>query len=266
MRLLSLVLSLVCTTVSAHELWLEPLNFQIESGGTLQANLVNGENFEGTRLAYIPQRFEHFIVRNEGGIASVSGRVGDVPAVNQRTQTDGLHVVAYQARNATVSYETWEKFQKFVDHKDLGDQVRAEHEARNLPLSDFTEVYSRYSKALFGVGDAQGSDARLGLTTELVALTNPYTDDLSQGMQVALFYQGEPRRNEQIEVFERTTSGSVAVFLVRTNDAGVASVPVKRQHSYMLDAVVLREPSSRVAADTGGVWETLWANMTFAVP
>jgi len=50
------------------------------------------------------------------------------------------------------------------------------------------------------------------------------------------------------------------------NSAGVALVPVLAGHAYMLDAVVLREPSAVLAEQTGAVWETLWANLTFAVP
>ncbi len=34
----------------------------------------------------------------------------------------------------------------------------------------------------------------------------------------------------------------------------------------MLDAVVLREPSEALAAERDVVWESLWANLTFAVP
>ncbi len=63
------------------------------------------------------------------------------------------------------------------------------------------EAYSRYSKTLIGVGKSAGADRRTGLETEIVALTNPYTDDLSRGMRVQLFYRSEVRPNAQIAVF-----------------------------------------------------------------
>ena len=82
----------------------------------------------------------------------MTGRAGDRPALNQAPIAEGLNIVVYQARNATVSYETWEKFQGFVDHKDFGD-VLTQHQARNLPEAGFEEVYSRYSKTMIGVGN-----------------------------------------------------------------------------------------------------------------
>ena len=53
---------------------------------------------------------------------------------------------------------------------------------------------------------------------------------------------------------------------MQTDDNGVATFPVRPGYSYMVDAVVLREPSDRLAEQFGAVWETLWANLTFAVP
>ena len=54
--------------------------------------------------------------------------------------------------------------------------------------------------------------------------------------------------------------------MVQTDGEGIATIPVKSEHSYMLDAVVLREPTVQLAADTDAAWETLWANLTFMAP
>ena len=265
MRVLAIIFSIFCSPVVAHEFWIEPMAYQIGADGKLRANLVNGEEFDGMHLAYLPQRFANFVIFNGQDSKRVDGRPGDIPALDQAPIGDGLHIAAYQARRATLRYDDWAKFQKFIDHKDLGD-VLPVHRARGLPEERFTEVYSRYSKALFGVGDAGGSDRRVGLETELVALDNPYTDDLSAGFRVQLHYRDTFRSNEQIEVFERAADGAVAVMLYRTDEQGIGTFPVKPGHDYMVDAVVLREPPSEVAEATGAVWQTLWANLTFAVP
>ncbi len=265
MRLFAIVFALLSTPLVAHEFWIEPQAYQVAPDGRMIADVVNGQEFAGNRQPYLPQRFAHFVDFAGGKVANVSGRPGDTPALDAPATPEGLHVIAYQSRNATVDYETWEKFQNFVDHKDLGD-VLTRHRARGLPEANFIEVYSRYSKSLIGVGDAAGSDVRTGLETEIVALTNPYTDDLSSGMRLQLFYRQDVRANEQIEIFEKSASGAVNIFLVRTDAQGIATVPVKPGHSYMADAVVLREPNASVAADTRAVWETLWANLTWGVP
>lgn len=265
MRLLALIFGLLAAPATAHEFWIEPLAYQIEADGSLEANIVNGEEFTGPDLAYLPQRFVNFVLFAGNASARVDGRPGDVPALQQEPVAEGLNIAAYQANNATVDYAEWEKFQRFVDHKDFGD-VLSLHEARGLSPNGFKEVYSRHAKTLFGVGNSEGSDRRVGLETEIVALTNPYTDDLTNGFRVQVYYRNDLRANTQVEVFEKAANGRVDISLYRTDDQGIAVFPVRPGYRYMVDAVVLREPSERLVELHGAVWETLWANLTFAVP
>ncbi|MBE0413418.1 DUF4198 domain-containing protein [Yoonia sp.] len=265
MRVVTFILAVAAAPAAAHELWLEPHAYQVPAEGSLQADIVNGENFDGIILPLLPQRIVNFVIFANDQAARVQGRPGDRPALNQPPLAPGLNIAAYQAQNATVDYETLGKFETFVDHKDLGDVI-AVHRARSLPEEDFKEVYSRYSKTLFAVGDAVGADRRVGLETELVALTNPYTDDLSNGVQVQLYYRENLRADEQVEVFEKAPDGAVAITRYRTDDQGIATIQVKPGHEYMVDAVVVRIPNDALMDETGAVWETLWANLTFAVP
>lgn len=265
MRKLALIFSILAAPLSAHELWLEPTAYQVPADGRLTGNIVNGQNFEGVILPYVPQRFVHFKDFAGDKAVDVDGRAGDTPALDMAPLAEGLNVVAYQARFSTVDYETWEKFASFAEHKDLGDLLER-HQERGYPMENFKELYSRYSKTLIGVGNSAGADRRVGLETEIVALTNPYTDDLSGGVKVQLFYQANARANSQIEVFEKAPDDTVGIFLVRTNADGIATIPVKSGYSYMADAVVLRDPSESNAASTGAIYETLWANLTFAAP
>ncbi len=261
----ALILALVAAPANAHELWIEPLQYQISPDGTLEADIVNGQEFSGAKQPFLPQRFVNFLLFVGEDVARVSGRPGDRPALNQPPLAEGLNIAGYQANTATVTYENWEKFQKFVDHKDLGD-VLSRHRARGLSENGFKEVYSRYSKTLVGVGNSVGTDLRLGLETEIVALDNPYTDDLSGGMRVQVFYRENTRPDTQVEVFEKAPNGSVNITLYRTDANGIATFPVRPGHEYMTDAVVLRVPSQQLQDVSASVWETLWANLTFAVP
>lgn len=264
MRILPLLFALVGAPATAHELWIEPLAYQIEADANLEAHIVNGEEFEGTKLAFLPRTIQNFVVFSGQQMARVDSRIGDRPALNRAALGDGLHIIAYQTNPTTVNYPNWEKFQKFVDHKDLGD-LRPIHNERGLPEENFLEVYTRYSKSLIGVASGAGSDRRVGMETELVALANPYTDNLSE-MPVQLHYRNDVRANEQIEVFEKAPDGTIEITLHRTDDDGIGRFPVKPGHAYMVDAVYIREPSESLAAETRGVWETMWANLTFSIP
>lgn len=261
-RAFSIALTTLGATVAlAHEFWIEPAQYQVQSGAPLVADLRNGQAFSGVELAYFTKRFQRFDMIQTGQTAPVDGRMGDVPAIQTTAADDGLLVIVHQTMPKSLKYTTWQKFAQFAAHKDFPDMA-ARHDARGLPEKGFRESYTRYAKALVGVGDARGADAPTGMETEFVALANPYTDDLSRGMGVQVLYRNAPRANVQIEVFDRAPDGQVTITLSRTDSHGKAAIPVVAGHIYLLDAVVLRD----APADGEEVWETLWAALTFAVP
>ena len=263
MRIVPLLIVLAAP-VHAHELWIEPADWQPVPEGRLEADLVNGQLFDGLKLPYLPHGFSRLEVVSGDMSVPVEGRIGNSPAIDQAAVPGGLAVVVYQSTPSTVVYKDWAKFLKFVAHKDLG-AIEAEHKARGLVETGFKEVYTRYSKALVGVGTGAGADKREGLETEIVALDNPYAGPLT-ALRVQMFYQDAVRANAQVEVFEKAEDGAVVVTLQRTDANGIAVLPVRSGYTYMADAVVMRVPSEALAAKYGAVWETLWANLTFAVP
>lgn len=264
---LSLIIFLApaATPAVAHELWIEPVDYRPAANSKIAAHIVNGEKYKGFNLAYLPRKFKTFITVSGSGVTPVEGRIGDSPALQLDKASEGLHVVVYQSTPDTVTYRNFDKFQSFANHKDFPGVGEA-HSKRGLPDKNFREVYTRYSKSLVGVGRGAGQDSRTGLETEIIALDNPYTDDLSDGMRVQLWYGDDVRADAQVELFEKSEDGEITITLHRTDIHGIAVLPVKLGHEYMVDAVVLREPDAVLAGENNAVWETLWANMTFEVP
>ncbi len=258
------VVLMMSATVQAHELFLQPDSYQLDTGKPLVAEVKVGEAFEGSRSIYNPDKFRRFDVADGDKVSSVPGRLGDLPSVNLTTETAGLHILIHVSTDQKLKYTDFKKFEKFARHKDLLPAIAA-HDTRGLPKDSFIEAYSRYAKSLIAVGEGGGTDRAFGLETEIVALDNPYTDDLWGEMAVQVFYQGNPRANAQVEMFERIGK-DVTITLHRTDANGKAFVPVQPGGEYMLDAVVIREPNKDLAADLDAVWETLWANLTFQVP
>ena len=265
MRVFTLVLAILASPVAAHELWLEPGDFTVPAEATVTAQIVNGSDFTGQNLPFLPQRFARFDDVVNGRASAVPGRVGDIPAVQLANPPEGLNVLVYQARNATVDYKDWATFVRFTEHKDFPGILEG-HAARGLPEEAFREVYSRYSKSLVAVGTGAGTDSRTGLETEIVALTNPYVDDVSGGMRFQLWYGDAPRANVRFEVYDRSPAGAVTQTFYTTDARGMVTVPAKPGYTYMADAVLIREPAAALAQETGALWETLWANMTWAIP
>lgn len=245
----------------AHEFWIEPQEYQVQSGAPLIADIRNGQFFAGSSLVYFDKRTARFDMVSNGQVVAFQGRMGDVPALQTVAPQDGLLVIVHQTTESSVTYSQWEKFRNFATHKGFPEAI-ARHKTRGLPETGFNEVYTRYVKALIGVGSSKGADDVTGMETEFVALANPYTDDLTVGFPVMLLYRGAPRAQAMIEIFARSPDNMVSISKTHTDANGRAMIPVQTGYTYLLDAVILREP----AADSTGVWESLWAAMTFAVP
>jgi hypothetical protein len=263
------ILAVIAATVPAgksraHEFWISPDNYAIETGDKLLAALRVGQNFSGSAFAFIPQNFSRFEIVTGDQVTPVEGRMGDLPALNIEAGTDGLAVVVHQTTPLTLNWAEWQKFVDFCKHKDF-DWAIADHRARGLPETGFRESYTRYAKSLIRVGSGAGADKAVGLETEIVALANPYTDDLTAGMPVLVLYKGKPRMDVQVEVFSRDGDGSVEDRFYRTDMDGTALIPVAPGTEYLFDAVVMR-PSTGEPAEGSPVWESLWASLTFRTP
>ena len=118
------------------------------------------------------------------------------------------------------------------------------------------------------MGEGAGEDRAYGLLTEIVALENPYTGDMSDGLDVQLLFEREPRANAQIEIFSKSLDDDTAeaeISTVTTDEEGFATVPVEAGRQYLLDAVVFREPVEDLLPRFDPQWETLWASLTFGL-
>lgn len=268
MRLLSLCLSAAVSVAAAlpalsHEFFIEPLQYRIAPDQPLMADIRVGQQFKGSAYSYIPQNIARFDLVMGDTVIPVTGRAGDRPALNMPAPAEGLVTVVHQTTDTFLTWTDNAKFVGFVEHKDF-PWVLDQHKARGLPDTGFKERYSRYGKALIAVGDGAGEDREVGMLTEIVALANPYVDDVSGGMPVLVLYEGKPRTDTQVEVFARAPGAEVTDSFYRTDAEGKVTIPVEPGVEYLFDAVVMR-PLDAVA-DGDPVWESLWASLTFEVP
>ncbi|SDY40166.1 protein of unknown function [Jannaschia faecimaris] len=254
---------IVATPLQAHEFWIEPLDYTVDAGATVQATFRNGQEFAGSALSFIPNRSARFDMVVSGNRAEVPSRIGNNPAFDVEDLPEGLLTIIHETTDNTVTYSEWVKWVNFTNHKDFTFAQQG-HLDRGLSEENFKESYRRFAKALVAVGDGAGSDADRGLRVEFVAQANPYTDDMSGGLPVLLMFDGAPKVDAQIEMFDKAPDGSVEITLHRTDAEGRATLPVDAGHEYLLDSVTILPMEPAVEGDP--VWETLWAALTFAVP
>jgi uncharacterized GH25 family protein len=256
--------ALSTAAATAHEFWLAAEDYTIAPEDSLRVGLRIGSEMKGSPLIYLPKDIARFEVIQADTTRPVTGRMGDNPARVMDGLTDGLAIVVHETNDSTLTYTDFAVFQRFVAHKDFATAL-ADHAARGLPEKHFRETYRRHAKSLVAVGSGAGADRAVGLPIEIVALANPYTDDLTQGLPVLVLLDGAPRADGQVELFQTAPDGSVTITLHRTDSAGRAILPVQPGMEYLVDSVVLR----RLANDdprAGPVWHSDWASLTFRVP
>ena len=128
--------AVLCSTSlgQGHEFWIDVEDWQIAPGEQIVGDLVNGQNFEGVRQAYLPTQFRRFDITMGDLVTPVPGRTGDRPALSAQILGEGLASVQHVTTDRRVAYNEFEKFVSFVEHKAAPWVVDA-HEARNLPTA-----------------------------------------------------------------------------------------------------------------------------------
>ncbi len=245
--------------VQAHEFWVEPLSYEVSLGDEIAVDLKVGQLFEGRPYPYLSHKFGRYQITDADGVHDLISDEGDIPSVVYDATVPGLHVIAYDALAEQLTYDDFQDFVDFVEEEGLPATVER-HRERSLPETGFTESYTRNAKALVQVGPALAADTDVatGMDFELVALRNPYLPGAS--LPVKLLRQGAPVPDAQVALFQRVGS-KVERTIYRTNDQGVADIPLRGDGIYLLSAVHMAES----AEDTGAVWHSTWASLTFAI-
>lgn len=265
MRILALLLTLVFTSAQAHEFWLSPLDYAVPVGAPVVADIRVGENFSGSAYVWLGRNVAASALVQGETVKAARSRLGDLPALHYGDLEEGLAVLVHASRHTRLVYDSWEEFAKFASEVDETWAIAA-HEARGLSRDEVTEGFARYAKSLVAVGDGAGADRFFGMPMEIVALANPYTDALPDGLLVQVLREGEPFGDKQLQIFSRSSSGEVLSSTVRTDAEGGAIVPLRPGAEYLLSSVLLREAPELVAGSLSVAWESQWASLTFRVP
>ena len=251
--------------VYAHEFWISPVNYNLDAGQPIVADFRIGQDFSGSRQSFLHHRTVRHEIFHSGKSKKVLGRNGDRPAFQTNGLSDGLAILVHETSDNTLKYNDYEKFKNFVVHKGFNGVLNA-HKARGLPKTGFSESYRRYTKSLIAIGHGGGKDTAVGLDIEILALENPFTEDINGGMRVQVLMHGKPRSYVKVELFQKLIGSdeTVEVTSYLTDINGIAIFPVQAGYEYMVDNVALIPLEPKKEGDP--VWHSLWANLTFSVP
>ena len=269
-KLCLLGVSVVClfiNTVHAHEMWIQPLNYSVKAGKKIFANEIVGQNFKGNTYAYLESSYKSLDITVGSKTTAISSRLGDLPAIQEDTNKEGLHIITAETTASELTYDTLEKFTKFLKQDGL-EWVFVEHKKRGLPEKGFTEVYRRNPKTLVKVGHGKGQDKLFGLPLEWLVETNPYTTSKGN-IKAQLFWQGQPAAKMHVNVFNKPKRNSPNSELIKTrlttDTEGRVEIPRANGGLFLINSVKMIQPNAKTTKETGAVWESIWGSLTYEV-
>ena len=243
-------------SVYAHELWLEPLNFNFNNKELFKTNINIGQDFKGSSFGFYSPNKKKLYLENKNEVTNLSQRNGNFPAIQTLVFGQGFHVLNYETNNELLKYDSVEKFEDFI--KEQGLQSTIDKFDRNkIP----TENYRRFAKVLITDGNKGFFIQKPKLDFEIIALNTPY-EEKSIFFEFQLFEKNKPLGNWQITIFSKDENSSYKE-KIKTNSNGEGKIRVIENRTYLLSAVKLDKVNYLQKIKYKSDWFSLWASLVF---
>lgn len=240
--------------VHAHELWLEPINFNFNNKELFKTNINIGQDFMGSPFGFYSPNKKSLYLENRNKVTKLSQRDGDFPAIQMLISEQGFHVLNYETNNEFLKYDFVEKFEDFV--KEQGLQSTIDKFDRNkIP----TENYRRFAKVLVTDGNKGFFIQKSKLDFEIIALSTPYKLKNSF-FEFQLFEKNKPLGNWQITIFSKDENNTYKE-KIKTNSNGVGKIRTIENRTYLLSAVKLNKANYFQKLKFKSDWFSLWASL-----
>ncbi|MDB9987125.1 DUF4198 domain-containing protein [Candidatus Pelagibacter sp.] len=240
--------------VHAHELWLEPINFNFNNKELFKTNINIGQDFMGSPFGFYSPNKKNLYLESRNKVTQLSQRDGDFPAIQMLISEQGFHVLNYETNNEFLKYDSVEKFEDFV--KEQGLQSTIDKFDRNkIP----TENYRRFAKVLITDGNKGFFIQKSKLDFEIIALSTPYKLKNSF-FEFQLFEKNKPLGNWQITIFSKDENNTYKE-KIKTNSNGVGKIRTIENRTYLLSAVKLNKANYFQKLKFKSDWFSLWASL-----
>ena len=240
--------------VHAHELWLEPINFNFNNKELFKTNINIGQDFMGSPFGFYSPNKKSLYLENRNKVTQLSQRDGDFPAIQILISEQGFHVLNYETNNEFLKYDSVEKFEDFVKEQGLQNTID-KFDRNKIP----TENYRRFAKVLITDGNKGFFIQKSKLDFEIIALSTPYKLKNSF-FEFQLFEKNKPLGNWQITIFSKDENNTYKE-KIKTNSNGVGKIRTIENRTYLLSAVKLNKANYFQKLKFKSDWFSLWASL-----
>lgn len=240
--------------VNAHELWLEPINFNFNNKELFKTNINIGQDFMGSPFGFYSPNKKSLYLENRNKITQLSQRDGDFPAIQMLISEQGFHVLNYETNNEFLKYNSVEKFEDFIKEQGLQSTID-KFDKNKIP----TENYRRFAKVLITDGNKGFFIQKPKLDFEIIALNTPY-ELKNSFFKFQLFEKKKPLGNWQITIFSKDENNTYKE-KIKTNSNGVGKIRTIENRTYLLSAVKLDRANYLQKLKFKSDWLSLWASL-----
>ena len=242
--------------VNAHELWLEPINFNFNNKELFKTNINIGQDFMGSPFGFYSPNKKSLYLENRNKVTQLSQRDGDFPAIQMLISEQGFHVLNYETNNEFLKYDSVEKFEDFIKEQGLQSTINKLNRNK-VP----TENYRRFAKVLITDGNEGFFIQKPKLDFEIIALSTPYKFKNSF-FEFQLFEKNKPLGNWQITIFSKDENNTYKE-KIKTNSNGVGKIRTIENRTYLLSAVKLNKANYLQKLKFKSDWFSMWASLVF---
>jgi len=240
--------------VHAHELWLEPINFNFNNKELFKTNINIGQDFMGSPFGFYSPNKKSLYLESRNKVTQLSQRDGDFPAIQMLISEQGFHVLNYETNNEFLKYDSVEKFEDFIKEQGLQNTI-GKLDRNKIP----TENYRRFAKVLITDGNKGFFIQKSKLDFEIIALSTPYNLKNSF-FEFQLFEKNKPLGNWQITIFSKDKD-NIYKEKIKTNSNGVGKIRTIENRTYLLSAVKLNKANYFQKLKFKSDWFSLWTSL-----
>ncbi|MBL4698096.1 MAG: DUF4198 domain-containing protein [Phycisphaerales bacterium] len=252
---------MTCSITNAHEFWIQPDHFALNTNNLVVVRLMHGERFKGDTVDRNDPQIKRFEFVSEGDQTTpIRGRHQN-PNGFLRPQHSG--VIVYQSNHYTNNLEH-EKFNSYLIEEGLEHII---NERAHLGESEIIgrEAYSRCAKSIIRINDDNHSadkiDRRVGLPLEiLIESITPLSSD-SESMRTTIIasvsFMDDPI--EGLRVVVANTINPEVLIELHTDANGKIAFEAEPAGDWMITTIHIQRAINLEASD----WESFWASTTF---
>ena len=243
--------------VGAHDFWIQPQQYWLQSGGTTSLTLEVGHGPYRQHSPIAPRRIERF-----EAIAPSGARQDLRARPEPEFREPGTHVLVLETDNRAQSHLPAIRFNDYLRSEGLTPALHERERTRRMD-TDGSESYSRRAKALVHVGPADTTVMRqviqpLGLPLEIVPEVSPYTEPRPASLPVRVLFDGRPLPGATVKLTQ-LEHDEAPLETHLTDPAGRAVFRMPTQGSWLLNVVWTRVLPKNGATD----FETVFSSLSF---